>query len=679
VEAPDHKAFFVAPTLKNVWQSDLKPSVVLVSARGAVGKTTFAGELASKTGAHLWPLGKFQVGHQFLEGALATAYGDDSYSQVARELREGKRLVVLDGLDEARLHAGERNFDAFLDSLITRFRQPGERPSLLILGRPLAAGYTANRLLDANVNFEWYEIDYFDRGSADRFIDNYLDRGRHKPHQHHRADFERARDTLFSWLEKGVPEGVDPKSLTGYAPVLLFIAELLDIGNPYAQVQQLEREADRELPAAPLAKIALGLLRRDMTKVVDEMPNELLKKAYRNANVWTPEEQCIRFLAKKVGYVLESRPPSGLPDNLRSEYEENVEHWVGDHPFNEHPLFEDYVFAWLFSRAAVEKGLAEAVREFLKSERAEYRPTPLLLWFVGDASAKDGPREQVSIDAADFGFVYESVLADTASAADSGQSKATYPKLTLSSDGRGRLVGEIRFPAPTGTDEKTGGRKVRVDLQDTGNGLWFWRNLLAADIAVASAVRIGTRVSDFVLGPDVDLECEAFACDAATVRVTAPIESEGVALLAKRYLGDAVPQLSSWGSTLHLHVRWQPLLYPWNRYPLLVSKDPIITTEIWEAFLKLRRLLLLFQAKGFGDLARSEDLIENPAFAGSGLARKLLDYCLERKLIRKDGSFYYLSREELNARSINWDDIRRHQISSPVASFLGDFVAWRGR
>jgi len=679
VEGPDHKPFFVAPTLTNVWQSELKPSVVLVSARGAVGKTTFAGELASKTGAHLWPLGKFQVGHQFLEGALATAYGDESYSQVARELREGKRLVVLDGLDEARLHAGERNFEAFLDSLIKRFLEAGERPSLVILGRPLAASYTADRLFDANVSFEWYEIDYFERGSAERFIDNYLDRGDHKPHRHHRADFEGARNTLFDWLEKGVPEGVSPKSLTGYSPVLLFIAELLDIGNPYAQVQQLQREADRELPAVPLAEIALGLLRRDMTKVVDETPNEDLKKAYKIANVWTPEEQCIRLLAKRAGYELELRPPNGLPDNLRSEYEQNVERWIGDHPFNDHQLFEDYVYAWLLSRDAVEKGLAEAVREYLKSERAEYRPTPLLLWFVGHATARDGPREQVSIDAADFGFVYESVLADAASAgrAGSGLSKTEYPKLTLSSQDPGRpLVGEIRFPATIGTDEKTGGRKVRLDLQDTGSALWFWRNLLAADIAVAGSVRIGTRAADFVLGPDVDLECDAFACDAPTVRVTTPSENEGVVMLAKRYLGDAVPQLSSWGNgALHLRVGWQPLRYPWNRFPLPESRDPRITGEIREAFLKLRRLLTPFQAKGYGDLARSIDLIENPAFAGSGLARKLLDYCLEQKLVRKVGAFYELSRQELDDRGISYEDLRGRRISSSIASFLSDFLA----
>jgi hypothetical protein len=681
VEAPEHKAFFVAPTLTNVWQSEARSSVILVSARGAVGKSTFAGELASRTGAHLWPLGKFQVGHQFLEGALVHAYGDESYSQVARELREGNRLVVLDGLDEARLHAGIRNFDAFLDSLVVRLRDAGERPSLLVLGRPLSASYTANRLFDGGVNFEWYEIDYFDRGPAERFIENYLDDGRYKPHRQQRGNFENARNTLFDWLEKGVPEEVDPKSLTGYAPVLLFIAELLDVGNPYAQVQQLERESERALPAAPLAKIALGLQTRDTTKVLDDIKDVALKKAYTDANVWSPEEQSIRFLAKKANYELEARPPKGLPGNLRAEYEENVERWLGDYPFNDHPLFEDYVYAWLLSHNAVEGGLAEAVRGYLRSERAGYRPTPLLLWFVGHANAKDSSSERVSIDAADFGFVYESVLSDAGSASgtDFGSSKPSYPRLILSSQDPGRpLVGEIRFPAPIGAGEKTGGRKVRLDLQNSASGLWFWRNLLVADIAVAGTVRIGSDGADFVLGPGVDLECEAFACDAATVRVSTPSESEGVVLLAKRYVGDAVPELSSW-SEMHLRVGWDNLRYPWNGFPPPETRGPHVTAETREAFLKLRRLLMLFQARGHGDLARSIDLIENPAFAGSGLARRLLSYCVEGGLIRKDGTFYELSREELDRRGISWEDLQGHRISSSIALFLDDFLERGGR
>ena len=420
-----------------------------------------------------------------------------------------------------------------------------------------------------------------------------------------------------------------------------------------------------------------------MTKVVDEMPNEQLRIEYKNASVWTPEEQCIRFLAKKAGYELQSRPPRGLPDRLRAEYEERVEGWIGDHPFNDQPLFEDYVLARLLVGRGIEEGLAEAVREYLKRERVGYRPTPLLLWFVSHAGTEGGVVEQVAIDAADFGFVYESALADVASAARLGPRppEAKFPKLTLSSTNKGKpLVGEIRYPPPDGSGDKAGGRKVRLDLSDTGRALWFWRNLLTADIAVAGAVGIGTGAVDFLLGPDVDLECDEFTCDARAIRVLAPSETEGVVLSAERYSGEAVPELSSWGNgTLYLRVGWKPLNYPWNRYPLPESaKDPRITGEIRQAFLKLRRLLMLFRAKGYGDLARSADLVENPAFAGSGLARELMDYCLDKKLMKKVGALYELSRQELDDRGLNWDDLRGRRISAPIASFLSDFLKWRG-
>jgi hypothetical protein len=93
----------------------------------------------------------------------------------------------------------------------------------------------------------------------------------------------------------------------------------------------------------------------------------------------------------------------------------------------------------------VERGLADAVREFLKSERAGYRPTPLLFWFLAHAGDDNDASEQISINAEDFGFIYESVLADAASGGDTGLAKGGYPNITLSSEDLGRpIFGEIR-------------------------------------------------------------------------------------------------------------------------------------------------------------------------------------------------------------------------------------------
>ena len=242
------------------------------------------------------------------------------------------------------------------------------------------------------------------------------------------------------------------------------------------------------------------------------------------------------------------------------------------------------------------------------------------------------------------------------------------------------LVGEIRFPPSAEADEKTGGRKIRLDLREPQRALWFWYHLVRADVTVASTVRIGTKAVDFLLGPDVYLECEKFACDAETVHIAAPSESEQVVLYARHYLGEATPNISGWSKNKpHVRIGWEPLHYPWNQYSMPEPREQSVTPEIEDAFLKLRRVLMPFRARGHEDVARGIELIENPSFAGSGLARELLDFCLKENLIRRDRGLYVLIRNELNNRGIHWTDLMHvRQVSPEIALFLRDFLKWRG-
>jgi hypothetical protein len=40
-------------------------------------------------------------------------------------------------------------------------------------------------------------------------------------------------------LKAAIPEGINPASLSGYAPVLALVSELLDVGNPFAEYQSI--------------------------------------------------------------------------------------------------------------------------------------------------------------------------------------------------------------------------------------------------------------------------------------------------------------------------------------------------------------------------------------------------------------------------------------------------------
>jgi hypothetical protein len=641
---------FIEPKLIKILGSK-DPAVVMIVARGAVGKTTLGREIARKTGTNLWSLGQVQVGHRYLEGALAAAYGDNQFSIVTNEIGQGQRAIVLDGLDEALLRAGGANFDAFLESLAVRFQNVSGRPSLVLLSRPVAAERAWDKLNERDVQVSYYEIDYFDRPDAEMFINTYSDRGRYNSRQLNKVDFDRARNAVLDRLQEAVPPGLDPRSIVGYAPVLRLVAELLDTPNPHAVAEQAKTWKADEL----LRKVAEGILTREQEQKVN-LPE------YRNAGAWTPDEQCIRLLARRAGHTLQTRLPHTLPEILREEYERRVEIWINDHPFARETIFEEYVHAWSLACEDIrEPSLRESLRDRLRVKIPPYRPTPLLLRFTMDLA-----KEFVSVDAADFGFLYESALADSPSMGGRG---GLMPRLTLaSSDLHEDIVGEIIFP----TSAKESKRRVRLMLKNSKSGLWFWRQLAWANVSVAVDVRIGARgIDEFILGPNVDLDCETFCCEVGVVHIIAPNQEGQVVIEAQGYRDQTAPNITSFDQPPYLKVAWRPIGYPWSRYQL--TRRGVMIPGVQEAFVRLRRILNPFRSTvHFYDLSCPKNLINR--IAGEKLADDVLKYCMKKKLIRHSGDSYLLDRAVLDKLGIHWDDLQGREVSDNIANFLNAFL-----
>ena len=104
----DANPCFVEPSLSAGHPVRADTSVILLSAPGAVGKSTVASELARRTHATLWNLAQFQVGSNTFTGTLTRAFGAAS-GAVLTGLASGKSLVVLDAIDEAAVRAGSQN------------------------------------------------------------------------------------------------------------------------------------------------------------------------------------------------------------------------------------------------------------------------------------------------------------------------------------------------------------------------------------------------------------------------------------------------------------------------------------------------------------------------------------------------------------------------------------------
>lgn len=187
-------------------------------------------------------------------------------------------------------------------------------------------------------------------------------------------------------------------------------------------------------------------------------------------------------------------------------------------------------------------------------------------------------------------------------------------------------------------------------------------------------VRIGVPRVDFVLGPDVEVDCGTFTCESNAVRVLAPREEIAVSLAAQGYHGEVVELLGRHDDRVGLRVNWASPQYPWNRYAWRQERGMPVSPELQDAFLKLRRILVRFRAEGFDEIARHEDLIENSAVAGSGLARSLLQFCIESRLIRKARPWYVLERQAMNQLGIHWQDIRERRMSPTIVQFLRNFL-----
>lgn len=676
VVEPAKRQNFVAPTLQELFPIEAgRTSVVLLSAPGAVGKTMLAERIAFERNSPLWRLGVVPVGSAFTTGTIAETFGHPLFSTITTELALGQRVLVFDSLDEARLASGRKNFDGFLDSVAGLFRASRPLPSLVLLGRTESVDYAATTLDKRGVPVAWYQIEYFDDPSAKEFVEKYL---ANLPHARIRAtdkirqssNFGDARNAILGHLGDCAP--TDPRAVVGYAPVLIVVSEYLNEGNPHGLLQKVAGWKKHD-PAKLLAQIARELLEREQRdKAIERLPKVLGSSAgfIDWSKLYAPEEQCLRLLARECQYDLRDRPPAELPNPLRNDYEKALEPWIEDHPFRGQQVFREYTYTWLLGRGDVEAGLRDAIRRWLTTPDVKYLPSPLLSEFLLAMNGDESP-SLAKLKADDFGLLYESVL--------SGCARGEAVRLSLASlDSTETIAGEITWfdEKPAEVGEVKPKRRLELLLEEPQPGVWFWQRLSAAHIQIGGRVRLGAHGGDLVLGPDVDVECETIVCDAETVRVVANTKENGVILAAQSYGGDNVPQLlGPHDDRKYLQVSWDRVRHPWVPYRAVSDKGPITATpRMREASQKLRRILVWFQASGYDDLARSARLIENPAVAGRGEARDLLDYCIKTKLIRKSGGWYLLIRDQLNALGINWHDVKSRNLSSAIAAFLDGFL-----
>lgn len=336
--------FFVPPVLlPNVEESD--PSIILVSARGAAGKSTVARQLALRLRSPLWKLEMDKaVSGTSLEHALMQFLGTHQIKPVLRSASQP--IVVIDSLDEARVRVSGTSWQEFVSS-IEEFTADGIQ--CILFGRERTLEDLWVNLTDAGVTVSWWEISHFAPDRCREYVDEVV---RHRDPETDRTSekYTRARDALIDALRRAAT-GSHSEAFVGYPPVLDAVSAMLIKKPNYLAIRQSFETINQTSPdrIALLKKIMEGLLEREQTKVAP-VASEL---GLPPASSYLPPEQ-IQWLC----HSLEKSPYPDMShiddEKIRNEYSERVSSFAEEHAFRSEgqwasPVFEAYVAATEFN------------------------------------------------------------------------------------------------------------------------------------------------------------------------------------------------------------------------------------------------------------------------------------------------------------------------------------------
>lgn len=615
--------------------------LILVSAAGAVGKSTLARQIASATGAVYVDLAKADpVGGNTLSGGLVK-------SRLLTDWEADSAAVLIDGLDEARLRVTQDGFKAFIEDVAYLAK---ERSTPTVLFGRTGAIQEAWLLLADEAPVTVLEIGYYTPELATQFAMAHL--RQRKPDYPFMDAADRAIDLLLASLRQDV--GGDGDRFAGYAPVLQAVAEqVAREANPNALIAKIERG---EQPVT-LQTITTAILEREQTKLAPLAFEDTSLKA----KLYAPSEQLTRLVARVHGRPTPPLPPMSAND--AQLYANALETWVPDHPFldgGSQPV--SAVFDAVIAGIALcnEQAAAAATsRELARGAAAN----PFLAEFYFAAQAQGYIRPE------HIGIVYASLRArlsigDEASLSIEG---------IESSDELDQLRAEIEITLLRAGSEKP--RLLTFDTEQTG------------------VVRLGSYIEDVeITAPHADVEIGG----AREAVLVSPVMIHAGRLLirAERLIVEAQPEQPTGAISLEagtadttdvtsiplsngdvaLTVSWQDdAAYPWTNFrgsPTIVQDS-----RTSEALRRFRKFVISFRSHSKGALKRFAAKLEHDRMT-KGTGRAVLDHMVATGIVSTDGSMYTLYPDKLaQIAGASYVSIMARHFSDGTIAFVQEAIA----
>ena len=673
-----------------------KPRIIVISAAGAVGKSTLGREIAYRKQAPLLDLAQASaVGEHSMTGQLTSSFGLGQIRVVSSQLAVGELFLIVDALDEARVKANEAGFEAFIQD-IAGIAKAASGIAFVLLGRTQTAEWTQMLLEEAGALASSLSIQPFTRRQAERYIEARIenfDKAAAKRIAYHPKPFVAARDLILDHLQRAVGgEGTIKEEVVreflGYAPVLETVAVLLAQEGNYQEftesLRELSKEPKRQMdrPLAVLEHVVTRLLEREQKQKLQRNIKPVLEKLAAETGwgdwdrLYSPEEQRTRLLARVLGQTLDACPH--MPASVRSRYEEGIRTWLPEHPFLRdgtelaNKVFESYLFA-------------TAMREYLtplsrlieaRVAATDYRPSRLLADFYILLGERRG--EEV-IAERQIGLLYDSLLA--------GETDSLRVRLSVESgepdeEGEEEDEGEGEFELVYSSSQTNGTEQIvtrRFKIVAAAGSLSFRRQLKEAAIVTRGAVILGGVVDDFEIGPGVDIRCGKLQIGSSGLVVRGslakgPTESDAVVLEAGQCESQVLRKPVVRGS---LTLRWPGAdAYPWNEFSVPIPDEGGDGGQMHEVYRRFRRIVTCLQSHSRGGLARYRAKVEHRRVLKGGVGRALLDRLVKDGIMKLEREFYHWVPDRADALlRVSWHDLRLWQRSPELNVYLQRFIA----
>lgn len=632
--------FMEAPlTLSDELSANTDPAtatILLVSAPGAVGKSTLARQIAYETGAVYVDLAKAEpVGANTLVGGLVRSGLYDGWSA-------NNVAILIDGLDEGRLRVTQEAFEAFLRDI-----------NQLVAGRsiPTILFGRTGAIQDAWVvlnNTAVLEIGYYGPDAAANFAEALLRAKR--PVSAHQATERKAIELLLSKLRGQTM--IDGDRFAGYAPVLHAVAErVIQMGNANALISEI---VDGAQPVT-LNTVVSSILERERGK--------LGSLQFRDARVaeklYLPNEQLDHLIARIYGGPVPN--VTSLNHDDAHTYDTALQTWVPEHPFlGGDGVPSTAVFEAVIAVRALTNSASADVALDRELARGAASANPFLAEFY---SPERGDGDPTYLPPEHIGIIYSSIrarltLGDMASLLVEAPEEGAVDELL-------RAEVEITL-SRRGSDHS---QHLRFASEQTKT-IRLGRNIEDVDITAQYAtVEIGPGPEAYLVAP-VSVQCEKLILAAPKVIVEATQDRDDAAIFleATTYNGDLITVPVVRGSA-SLAVSWPGATrHPWTSF----ATNPSITSDprVDEALRRLRKFVIAFRSHSKGSLARYRAKIDHARMTkGSGQA--ILDLLCHDRVLSIDGPMYVLDQDRLtDCVGINYTDCMTRRFSEKAVAFV---------